>query len=79
MNEISLNPSDIWKKITTAYEVPLTEQNATLKLRVGGNWTAALSLKHQLGNYGSYIWGAEISEIGSKNNIRFGVQVDLNL
>ncbi len=36
-------------------------------------------MKHTLGSYGSYIWGAEISEIGSKNNIRFGVQVDLNL
>ena len=79
MNQLSLSASDIWRKITTAYEVPLPEQNATLKLRVSGNWTAALSMKHTLGSYGSYIWGAEISEIGSKNNIRFGVQVDLNL
>jgi hypothetical protein len=79
VNQISLSLSDIWKKVSSAYEVPLPEQNSTLKIRVSGNLTAALSMKHQLGNYGSYIWGAEISDIGSKNNVRFGVQVDLNL
>lgn len=79
LNQLTLNPSDLWRKITSVYEVPLPEQNATLKLRLSGNWSAALSLKHKLGNYGSYIWGAELSEIGSKNNVRFGVQVDLNL
>lgn len=79
LNQITCNPSALWSKLTTAFEVPLPEQNANFKLRLSGNWSAALSLKHKLGNYGSYIWGAEISEIGSKNNIRFGVQVDLNL
>ena len=67
------------KKLSGAFEVNMPEQSSVLKLRVDGNWTAALSLKHKLGNYGTYIWGAEVSEIGSKNNIRFGVQVDLNL
>ena len=79
MSELRLSPGEIWRRITSAYEVPLPEQNATLKFRVSGNWTAAVSLKHSIGSYGSYIWGAEISEIGSKNNVRFGVQVDLNL
>lgn len=79
LNKITLNPSDIWKKLSTAYEVQLPEQNSTLKLRFGGNWSAAVSLKHKIGSYGSYIWGAEVSDIGSKNHVKFGVQVDLNL
>lgn len=67
------------KKFTAAFEMNVPEQNSTFKLRLSGNWSAAVSLKHKLGNYGTYVWGAELSEIGSKNNVRFGVQVDLNL
>lgn len=79
MNRLSLNPSDILRNLATAFEVSLPEQNSTFKLRLSGHWAAAVSLKHKLGNYGTYVWGAEISDLGSKNNIRFGVQIDLNL
>lgn len=72
-------PSELWKRFTTGFEVNLPEQSSVFKLRVGGNWNAAVSMKHKLGNYGTYIWGAEISGLGSKNNVKFGVQIDLNL
>jgi hypothetical protein len=41
--------------------------------------SAAVSVKQVIDNYGSYTWGAQLSEIGSKNNVKFGVQIDLNL
>lgn len=32
-----------------------------------------------MGTYGSYILGIGIQDIGTKNKIHFGVQVDLNV
>jgi hypothetical protein len=48
-------------------------------MKVSSNLSAAISVKHALSGYGSYTWGVDMSEIGTKNNVRFGVQVDLNL
>lgn len=79
LNELVASPLSHFKNLSTAVEVNLPESNSTAKFRLSGNWSAAISLKHKLGNYGSYIWGAEISELGHKNNIKFGVQIDLNI
>jgi hypothetical protein len=79
LNKLLLPPNAQLKNLTAAFESNLPESNAVAKLKVSGNWTAAFSLKHKIGNYGSYTWGTELSEIGSKNHVKFGVQIDLNL
>ena len=79
MNEISGSPSSLVKKFTTAFEFKYPEKKSTFKLRFGGDLTTAFSVKNNFGSYGTYLWGAEISELGTKNKVKFGIQIDLNL
>lgn len=79
IKEIVDCPCNIMNNFSTAFEVDSPENNAVFKLKLASNWSAALSLKHKIGSYGSYTWGAELSDIGSKNKVKFGVQFDLNV
>ncbi len=53
--------------------------HSTLKLRANSDFSAALSIRNQMGAYGSYVLGIGIKDIGIHNKIDFGIQVDFNV
>jgi hypothetical protein len=50
-----------------------------LKLKATSDYNAALSIRNQIGAYGSYVFGIGFKDIGTKNKVNFGIQVDLNV
>ena len=69
----SLQPlSFVWETYDPIYR-------STLKLKGSSDSSAALSIRNQMGIYGSYVFGVGIRDVGTKNKINFGVQVDLNV
>ena len=69
----SLQPlSLVWETYDPIYR-------STLKLKGSSDSSAALSIRNQMGIYGSYVFGVGIRDVGTKNKINFGVQVDLNV
>lgn len=50
-----------------------------MKLKATSDYNAALSIRNQIGAYGSYVFGIGFKDIGTKNKVNFGIQVDLNV
>ena len=65
--------------VTAAYEHDFKEENATVKWRFNSAMNLAMSIKRNMGSYGSYNIGFEISDLGRNNNVQFGSEFSLNL
>lgn len=60
----------------------IPERSVWIKLRGEKTSTSAnLALAYQglLKNYGKWIFGLEVSDIGNKNVVKYGAQIDINL
>lgn len=71
--DLTLKPfSFVWETYDPVY-------HSTLKLKATTDSSAALSIRNQMGTYGSYVLGVGLKNLGTKNKVNFGVQVDLNI
>lgn len=69
----SLKPlSFVWETYDPVY-------HTTLKLKASSDSSAAFSIRNPMGVYGSYLLGVGLKDIGTRNRVKFGVQVDLNV
>ena len=69
------NFAAVWERTTSA----LDESFPTLfKLKADINRNIALSIKNAIPGYGSYTFGADISDFGRYNKLACGLQLDLD-
>jgi hypothetical protein len=55
------------------------QENTGIKIKADLNRNIAFSVKNNLKDFGSYIFGVQVSDFGRTNRFNYGVQLDLNL
>jgi hypothetical protein len=78
-SQLPINTDGSLQSLSFVWETYDPIYHSTLKLKASSDSSAALSIRNQMGIYGNYVFGVGIRDVGTKNKINFGVQLDLNI